>query len=111
MLILIPGITGNIGQHLAREALAREHEVRGLGRSSDKLDRKIWKNIESFVQVQSYYDIAAIDRACVGIDAVVVAYSGKPELQLDGQLILLRAAERAGVKVDVVLSKAFRFNR
>lgn len=30
-------------------------------------------------------------------DAIICAYSGIPELALEGQLLLLRAAERAGV--------------
>ena len=99
MLILIPGITGNLGHTLAREALERHHEVRGLGRSPSKLDGEIQKLLESFVKTKSYDDVKVIEKACQGVDAIVVAYSGKPELQLDGQLILLRAAERAGIKV------------
>lgn len=102
MLILIPGITGNLGQQLARAALDRNHQVRGLGRSPGRLDDDdaLSRRLESFVEMKSYYDIPAIDLACCGVDAIVVAYSGKPELQLEGQLILLRAAERAGIKVS-----------
>jgi len=38
MLILIAGITGNIGHYAARHAFELGHEVRGLSRSPDKLD-------------------------------------------------------------------------
>ncbi|KAL0480566.1 NAD(P)-binding protein [Acrasis kona] len=48
--------------------------------------------------MDNYYDIQALDRAVKGVDAIICAYSGLPELHLDGQLLLLRAAERSGVE-------------
>jgi len=94
---LIAGITGNIGQYAARHALDLGHQVRGLSRSPDKLDSVIMDRLESFTHSATYYDISALDRACAGVDAVICAYAGLPELHLDGQLLLLRAAERAGI--------------
>jgi nucleoside-diphosphate-sugar epimerase len=99
MLILIAGVTGNIGQHAARYALSQNHEVRGLGRTPEKLDVSIRNKLESFVQSKAYYDIPALDVACKSVDAIICAYSGTPEMHLDAQLLLLRAAERAGVKI------------
>ena len=99
MLILIAGITGNVGQHAARYALSIGHSVRGLSRSPEKLDSNITARLESFVNSQTYYDVPALDAACAGVDAIICAYSGLPMLHLDGQLLLLRAAERAGVKI------------
>ncbi|KAL1614111.1 hypothetical protein SLS56_012187 [Neofusicoccum ribis] len=49
--------------------------------------------------MESIYDIAALDRAVAGVDAVICAYAALPEILLEGQLLLLRAAERAGVKI------------
>ena len=99
MLILIAGITGNIGSRAAQYALSCGHQVRGLGRSPSKLDNKLLSRLESFVQSITYYDIPALDLAVSGpVDAVICAYTGLPELGLDGQLLLLRAAERAGIK-------------
>ncbi len=98
MLILIAGITGNIGQYATRHALSLGHQVRGLSRSPNKLDPSILEKCESFIRSTTYYDVDALERACAGVDAVICAYSGLPELHLDGQLLLLRAAERAGVK-------------
>ena len=98
MLILIAGITGNIGQHAARYALDNGHQVRGLGRSPSKLASDISSRLESFIESKTYYDIPALDCACQGVDAVICAYSGLPELHLDGQLLLFRAAERADIK-------------
>ncbi len=99
MLILIAGITGHVGQHTARAGLQRGHQIRGLGRSPDKLDKAIHAQLESFVTSKTYYDVQALEKAVQGVDAVICAYSGMPELALDGQLLLLRAAERAGVTV------------
>ncbi|KAK0893254.1 hypothetical protein LTR02_012941 [Friedmanniomyces endolithicus] len=98
MKILIAGITGNIGQHAASYALSKNHVVRGLGRSPSKLAESISLALESFVTSSSYYDIAALDRAVAGVDAIICAYGGMPELHLDAQLLLFRAAERAGVR-------------
>jgi uncharacterized protein YbjT (DUF2867 family) len=40
MLILIAGITGNIGAYAAAYALSQNHQVRGLGRTPKKLSEK-----------------------------------------------------------------------
>lgn len=98
MLILIAGITGNIGHYAAVHGINNGHQIRGLGRSPSKLDTSTSARLESFVTTKSYDDIAALDAACKGVDAVICAYAGLPELHLDAQLLLLRAAERAGVK-------------
>ncbi|KAF2664190.1 NAD(P)-binding protein [Microthyrium microscopicum] len=98
MLILIVGITGNIGQHAVHHALQTGHQVRGLGRTPSKLSPSITSRLESFVESANYYDIPSLDLACTNVDAIICAYAGLPELHLDGQLLLLRAAERAGVK-------------
>ncbi|KFY81238.1 hypothetical protein V500_11618 [Pseudogymnoascus sp. VKM F-4518 (FW-2643)] len=101
MLILIVGITGALGGHLAESAFARKHTVRGLGRSPKSLAPNIAARLESFVELQSYDDRTAIDKACCGVDAVICALRSVPELELDAQLLLLRAAERAGIKIFV----------
>ena len=98
MLILIAGITGNIGGHAARHALAVGHRVRGLGRSPERMDATLRDQLESFITSSSYSDIAALDQAVHGVDAVICAYGGLPELHLDAQLPLFRAVDRAGVK-------------
>lgn len=97
MLVLVVGATGNIGQHLIDSLLVRGHQVRALARDPSKIPAEKLKKLESFVSSKSYYDIDALDRACAGVDAIICTYAGIPQLQLDAQLILLRAAERAGV--------------
>ncbi|CZR59842.1 uncharacterized protein PAC_09736 [Phialocephala subalpina] len=100
MLILIAGITGNIGSHAANHALETGHKVRGLGRNPSKLPASITKhpNFNTFITSTSHDDIPALEKACLGIDAIICAYAGLPTLHLDGQLLLLRAAEKASVK-------------
>lgn len=98
MLILIAGISGTMGQLLAHEALKRGHKLRGLGRSKSKLPENIQNDARiEFVETASYFDDDVLEQACRGCDAVICAYGVVPTLQLEGQLFLLRAAERAGV--------------
>lgn len=98
MLILIPGASGNLGVELIRSALRRGHEVRGLGRTPSKLPTDLLDKLESFVEITGIDDKSGLDAGCAGADAIIVAYNGEPLLALDGQLALLRAAERAGIK-------------
>lgn len=100
MLVLIAGITGTCGQHLARAAMAADHRVRGLTHDSDDLEPDIGEGLESFVKMDHAYDVQALAEACKDVDAVMCAYRWEPQLIVEGQLLLLRAAERAGVKVS-----------
>ncbi|KAH8880424.1 NAD(P)-binding protein [Thozetella sp. PMI_491] len=98
MLVVIAGATGNLGHHLCRSALRRGHAVRGLGRNPEKLEAALRERLESFVVSSGHLDKSAYDKACEGADAVIVAFSSNPILVLDAQMLLLRAAESAGVK-------------
>lgn len=103
MLVLVAGATGNIGQKLIESLIRRGHRVRALGRSPQKLPSALRDQLESFVTISAHWDVAALDAAFAAgpVDAVINAYNGAPELQLEGQLLLLRAAERAGTRVFV----------
>ncbi|KAI1442560.1 NAD(P)-binding protein [Annulohypoxylon stygium] len=99
MLVLVTGATGNIGRYSINSLLARGHQVRILARNaSSKLSPDTLSRLEGVIQSTGYDDIDSLNRGCAGVDAIVNAYSGRPELTLEGQLLLLRAAERAGVK-------------
>lgn len=104
MLVLIAGVTGNLGSRLAKVANSRGLSVRGLGRDPSKLDTPKIGALESFVQSESYYDIAALDKAVAGVDAVICAYSPNAFLDLEGHILLFRAAERAGIEVFLASS-------
>lgn len=104
MLVLIAGITGGFGLRLAKSALAQSVSVRGLGRSPEKLDSQFSGALDSFVTIDSYYDIPALERAVAGVDAVICAYAPTPVMNLDAHLLLLRATERAGIKIFLASS-------
>ncbi|RSM12572.1 hypothetical protein CEP52_002356 [Fusarium oligoseptatum] len=90
-------ITGNLGLHLIDSLTSRGRQVRGLGRSPSKLTDEQRSKLESFVEIKNYDDIEALDKGCAGVDAVICACAGTPVMHLDAQLVLLRAAERAGI--------------
>lgn len=100
MLILIAGITGFVGIPCARAAFARGHKVRGLARNADKLPEDVRNQLEGFETLSSVYDSAAMDLAVSGVDAIICAFAARPETLIESQLLLLRAAERANVKVS-----------
>ncbi|TGJ78461.1 hypothetical protein E0Z10_g10306 [Xylaria hypoxylon] len=104
MLVLIAGITGGLGQRLAKVAISRGLLVRGFGRTLDKLAPDISSKLESFVETNSYYDIPALEKAVAGVDVVINAYAPIPVLDLDGHLLLIRAAERAQIKIFIASS-------
>ena len=99
MLILIVGVTGMCGQACARAAFNAGHQVRGLARNPERLSQAITAGLESFVKWKDVYDIEALDKAVKGVDAIISAAHPTPTAIVDGQILLLRAAERAGVKV------------
>ncbi|EEU33772.1 uncharacterized protein NECHADRAFT_89148 [Fusarium vanettenii 77-13-4] len=99
MLILVAGVTGYLGKHLAQVGLEKGHQIRGFGRSPGKLPAEILGKLESFVECQSYDEREALDRAVAGADAVICCYTSHADAVLEAQLSLLRAVERAGIKV------------
>ncbi|KAI1396623.1 hypothetical protein F4819DRAFT_491348 [Hypoxylon fuscum] len=98
MLVLVTGATGNIGRFVIKTLLARGHQIRALAGNASRLSPEVVPRLESTVQSNGHDDIPSLDRGFAGVDAIVNAYSERPELTLEGQLLLLRAAERASVK-------------
>ena len=86
MLILIAGITGNLGQALPRVSISHGHSVRGL--STEQLLVKpspdLRVSLKSFIIFSNYYDIPAIEIAVAGVDAVISANDNIPGLTLEG---------------------------
>lgn len=108
MLVLVAGATGSLGQKIVDGLLSRGQQVRALGRNPSKMEPSRRKMLEDFITSSGYDDIPALDRACAGADAIICTYQGIPILQLEGQLLLLRAAERAGVKRFI--TSTFNYN-
>ena len=102
MLILVYGITGLVGHAVAKAALKAGHQVRGTSRNPDKLDKDVADRLTDFVKLNDIYDIPALDKAVKGVDAIISASYYSPSAIVDGQTLLLRAAERAGVKVSSI---------
>ena len=104
MLILIAGVTGMVGQPLARTAISEGHSVRGLSRNPDNLPTEISSKLESFVTCRDYFDTEAYEKAVKGVDVVIAALPTVPSVVGAGQLALLLEAEKAGVKVRPPIS-------
>ena len=66
MRVLITGVNGFIGQHLAKELLARGHAVVGLDRAKESGVRGLAKYHSG-----SVLDKAAVKGALIDVDAVV----------------------------------------
>ncbi|RFU77083.1 nadp-binding [Trichoderma arundinaceum] len=98
MLILIVGITGNIGLKLANALIQRGHSVRGASRSIAKLPDNVQGKLESLFETKAWYDSETLRKAVKGVDAVVCAYSPIPALALEAELLLVRIMEEEGVK-------------
>ncbi|CAJ0546484.1 Ff.00g011110.m01.CDS01 [Fusarium sp. VM40] len=99
MLILVAGVTGYLGKHLATVGLEKGHKIRGFGRSPNKLPAELLGKLESFVQCESYDDKEALDKAVSGAQGVICCYTSHADAVLEAQISLLRAVERAGIKV------------
>jgi len=90
MLILIAGVSGNLDKYFTRSAFFRWYLVCGLGRSPEKFPPAILSKLEKFFVAKTYSAISA-EEAMDSVDAIICAYVPLPELELDGQLIPLRA--------------------
>lgn len=107
MLILIVGISGNLGSRFLDVLVRRGHSVRGLGRNPEKLSPTQLASLEVFHTGKSWYDEPAIREAVEGIDTVVCAYGPNPALLLEGELLLVSIMEEIGVKVSRDVRLAF----
>jgi uncharacterized protein YbjT (DUF2867 family) len=99
--ILVVGATGMLGGHIAHHLLdQREARVRLLIRNvackKQLLDPFAANGAELIEGDLS--DLASLDRATQGIDVIVSAVQGGPEIIIDGQVALARAGKRNGVR-------------
>lgn len=103
MLILIVGITGNIGLKLASTLIKRGHLVRGTSRSIAALPDDVRGKLEGVFETTSWYDAETLRKSMKGVDAVVCAYSPIPALALEAELLLVRIMEEEGIKVKSLM--------
>jgi uncharacterized protein YbjT (DUF2867 family) len=101
--ILLAGATGMFGSHIARHLLDQpEARLRLLVRSSDDAGKKaaLKPLLERGAEVVEgdLADPAALDRATQGIDVIISAVQGGPDVIIDGQVALATAGKRNGVR-------------
>jgi uncharacterized protein YbjT (DUF2867 family) len=101
--ILLAGATGMLGQHLARHLLQQpDARVRLLVR--DTADTQKSATIRSLLALGAEVvdgdlaDAESLDRATRGIDVIVSAVQGGPDVMVDGQIALAEAGKRNGVR-------------
>lgn len=101
--ILLAGATGMLGSQIARQLLDQpDARVRLLLRSGNDASKKealkpLLERGAEFVE-GDLADPASLDRATQGIDVIVSAVQGGPDVIVDGQVALAEAGERNGVR-------------
>lgn len=101
--ILLAGATGMFGSQIARHLLDQpEARVRLLLRSSENSKKRdalkpLLDRGAEFVE-GDLADRASLDRATQGVDVIVSAVQGGPDVIIDGQVALAEAGKRNGVR-------------
>ncbi|HZH78153.1 MAG TPA: NmrA family NAD(P)-binding protein [Archangium sp.] len=96
--IVLAGASGNLGERIARDLLARKAQVRALvrrGTARDKVARLRTLGVE--LAEVDFQDASALATACAGASCVVSALSGLRDVIVDTQTLLLKATLAAGV--------------
>lgn len=94
--VLVAGATGSLGSLIVKNLLERGADVRALVRESSKGKLPTHPRLRPYVGDLTD-GAAALQPLVDGVEVVVSAVQGGPEIVIDGQRELLRAAERAGV--------------
>lgn len=101
-LVAVAGATGMLGSQIVEQLLARGATVRALVRPGSPADRR--SRLSAFegdqltiVAADLHDPVDRLARALDGADVVVSAVQGGADVVTDGQINLLRAAERASV--------------
>lgn len=99
--VFVAGATGNLGSAIVKNLLDRGAGVRALVRESNRDGgdalRGLTDNPALSLVVGDLADQASLLPHLEGVDIIVSAVQGGPEVIIDGQTNLLRAAEQAGV--------------
>jgi uncharacterized protein YbjT (DUF2867 family) len=100
--VLVAGATGNLGSKIVTELVKRGASVRALVRhgnadGGDTLRPLVDTGAITLVVGDLNDNIATLARHLDGVDVVVSAVQGGPDVIIDGQTNLLRAAETARV--------------
>jgi len=112
MRVAITGGTGFVGRHLARELVARGHEVILIARGKDLRDESIYKLAGASFFASDLSDAQELRRAFSGCEAVAHCAGINREIgpqtyrrvHMEGTQNVVEAARQAGVRKIVLLS-------
>ncbi|MFT3893117.1 MAG: SDR family oxidoreductase [Anaerolineales bacterium] len=115
-MILVVGSTGSLGSEICRRLTAAGKSVRGLVRSTSDAE-KVMRLKEMGVEtvIGDLLDPTSLAVACEGVDAVITTATSITSMQpgdsipvtdQQGQLGLVQAAQRAGVRKFIYISIA-----
>ena len=101
--VLLVGATGMFGSQIARQLLAQPAaRLRMLLRAADSATRKdaVRQMIQAGAEVVhgDLADRSSLDRATQGVDVIISAVQGGPDVIIDGQVALAEAGKRQGVR-------------
>jgi NADH dehydrogenase len=115
-MILVVGSTGKLGSEICRRLTALGKSVRGLVRSSSDADKvALLKEMGVETFIGDLRDPSSLAAACRGVDTVITTATSISSMQLgdsipvtdqQGQLELVLAARRAGVRKFIYISFA-----
>lgn len=108
--VLLVGATGHLGGIVARALLSKpDVHLRCLVRPGGSARADALTAAGASIVEADLGDPEALDRACAGAFAVVSTLQGGPPVIVDGQLQLLAAARRAGVRRFLPSDYSFDF--
>lgn len=108
--ILLAGATGNLGGLIARALLDQPGvQLRCLVRPGTRDRAEALARAGAVIVEADLADPDALGRACKGVSTVVSALQGGPDVIIDAQLRLLRAARTAGVRRFIPSDYSFNF--
>ena len=101
--VLLVGATGMFGSHIARHLLDRpEASVRLMVRTSEEAEKQATleplRTRGAEIVFGDLCDGPSLDRATQGVDVIVSAVQGGPDVIVDGQVALAEAGARNGVR-------------
>jgi uncharacterized protein YbjT (DUF2867 family) len=100
--ILLAGATGMFGSRVAHHLLQQDAHVRLLVRAAEHPAKQalLRPMIDLGAQITAgdLADEASLDRATTGVDVIVSAVQGGPDVIIDGQVALARSGARNGVR-------------
>ncbi|MGP8077013.1 MAG: NmrA/HSCARG family protein [Thermoplasmata archaeon] len=100
LLVLVTGISGNQGSHLAQQLLARGHRIRALVRNPQHPMLETFRSKRVDVVQGNFEDQASIQQAARGIDAMFLmstSIQSGPEAETRQAISAIEAAKGVGV--------------